>query len=145
MYFPFSSIIIYSSGLPRYTIDILFCSSLALRGSGNPSSKIEGTLNPRRISLQKEALRSYRATVSYPDRPHVFLLSSPAVSTELSIQPLADVPGALRGRYDVERRRHGPALLKITDPKFAPREFPLDVGALLIGNTKCFILLISFG
>lgn len=78
-----------------------------------------------------------RGIVVYPDGAHVFLLSGSAVPAELPVQPLPDVPDALRRRYDVERRRRGPALLEITDPKFAPRELPLDVGAFLrIGNTE---------
>lgn len=74
-------------------------------------------------------------TTLYPNRAHVFLLGRPAVSTALPIYPLHDVPGALRGRYDVERRRDGSTLFEIADPEFAPREFPLDVGAFLITST----------
>lgn len=74
-------------------------------------------------------------TILYPNRAHVFLLGRPAVSTKLPIYPLRDVPGALRGRYDVKRRRDGSTLLEIADPEFAPRKFPLDVGAFLITST----------
>lgn len=73
-------------------------------------------------------------TVVYPDRAHVFLLGRPAVSTELPIYPLPDVPGALRCRYDVKRRWRGSSFLEITDPKFAPGELPLDIGAFLIAS-----------
>lgn len=66
----------------------------------------------------------------------MLLLGSPAVSTELPVYPLPDVPDALRGRYDVKRRWHRPTFLEIADPKFAPREFPLDISALLMGNTR---------
>lgn len=76
------------------------------------------------------------ALVAYPDRPHMLLLGGPAVSTDLPVQPLSDVPDALRGRNDVKGRRHGPALLEIADPKFTPGELPFDIGAFLIGNHR---------
>lgn len=65
----------------------------------------------------------------------MFLLGCPAVSTELPIYPLYDVPDALRGRYDVKRRWNGTTLFEIADPKFASRELPLGVGAFLITSS----------
>lgn len=69
--------------------------------------------------------------ITYFDGTHVFLLGSPTVSAQLSINPLYDVPGALRRRNYVEGRRHGATLLEVAYPKLATRELPLDVGSLL--------------
>lgn len=78
-------------------------------------------------------------TIFYPNRAHVFLLGRPAMSAALPIYPLHDVPGALRGRYNVKWRRDGSTLLEIADPEFAPREFPLDIGAFLITSTPNYL------
>ena len=62
----------------------------------------------------------------------MLLLGSPAVAAQLPVQPLAHVPNALRGRYDVERRWNRATFLEIADPQLAHGELPFDVGTFLI-------------
>lgn len=55
---------------------------------------------------------------------------------ELPVNPLYDVPGAFRGRNNVEGRRHGATLLEVAYPKLAARKLPLYVGSLLQRGKK---------
>lgn len=61
------------------------------------------------------------------------------MTAELPVDPLDDVPDALRRGYNVEGRWHGAALLEVAYPEFAPGELPLDVGTFLrkISSVLC--------
>lgn len=118
------------------TFYFLLCISREIRDS---SLKIKRNL--QRILQRRQSVTVTILTIRkfyelsypiYPNRAHVFLLGRPAVSATLPIYPLHDVPGALRGRYNVKRRRDRSTLLEIADPEFASREFPLDVSTFLI-------------
>lgn len=61
----------------------------------------------------------------------MLLLRRSAVPAQFPIQPLTHVPHALRGGDDVERGWDRATLLEVADPKLAPGELPLDVGAFL--------------
>lgn len=146
MHFSISSNILSELNLSQWSIDILFhsmlCISKEIKDSDSKIAYKKIEESPEKfIAKTRECHSCYSnyskilQTILYPNRAHVFLLGRPAVSTTLSIYPLYDVPGALRGRYYVKRRWDGSTFLEIADPKFAPREFPLDVGALLITST----------
>lgn len=67
----------------------------------------------------------------------MLFLGRSAVSAQFPVQPLAHVPDALRGGDDVERGWDRATLLEVADPKLAPGELPLDVGAFLfLGRRK---------
>ena len=68
----------------------------------------------------------------------MLLFGGAAVAAELAVDPLADVPGALRRWDDVEGRRHRPTLLEVADPELAARELPLDVRPFL--HTRGFTI-----
>lgn len=145
MHFSISSNILSELNLSQRSIDILFhsvlCISKEIKDSDSKITykKIESL--EKFIAKTRECHSCYSnyskilQTILYPNRAHVFLLGRPAVSTTLPIYPLYDVPGALRGRYYVKRRWDGTTFLEIADPEFAPREFPLDIGAFLITST----------
>lgn len=66
------------------------------------------------LHFERESVKKKMDT--HPDGTRMLGLSSSTVTAKLSVDPLADVPGALWCGNDVKRWRHGTSFLEVTNP-----------------------------